>query len=281
VVKSSGKARTEEGLFIALLLDHKRIPYTIVQSMRKSSGFDPILHDSVLFFHRRGKKLAGSFGAVMKGSWSVWNREAYDCYAEKDRGAAEAFQHFLEDEVFEWLECENCKKWRMYPVDDVVLPKEQPSFFVCALAGNWNPAIEGCLHEQEFSTDSVTSTSRHGSPLATVAAAAAAAAAAKRVAAPAANGGAGEGREGGDDAAAVVAAVTRALKFSRREEGEEGGREEEVEEEGGGEEGVSNMEVDEQVEEEKEEQEKEKEKEEGREEGSSMKEGQSGGEVSS
>lgn len=268
VVKSSGKARMEEGLFIALLLDHKRIPFTIVQSMQKRSGFDPNLHDSVLFFHRRGKKLAGSFGAVMKESWSVWNRAAYDCYAEKDRGAAEAFQHFLEDEVFEWLECEVCKRWRMYPVDDVVLPSEH-SFFVCDLAGSWNPAIKGCETEQEYSTDSVSTTANSiVSPISATPAAdndeesdkrtlarASTGVADAAPAAPEEKGMEGEGEGGGElrggDAALVVAAVTRALEFTRgvekdkynEEDGEGCG-------EGGKEKAVSSIDVDEQVEEE-------------------------------
>lgn len=260
----------EEGLFIALLLDHKRIPFTIVQSMQKRSGFDPNLHDSVLFFHRRGKKLAGSFGAVMKGSWSVWNREAYDCYAEKDRGAAEAFQHFLEDEVFEWLECEVCKRWRMYPVDDVVLPSEH-SFFVCDLAGSWNPAIKGCETEQEHSTDSVSTTASSTTAAAdddesgkrivafaaTVAAAAAPAASAEG---DMEGGEEGRGRLNGDDAALVVAAVTRALEFrSGVEKDEEVEKRREDEGEGEEEKGLSSMDVDDQVEEEG----REKEEEEG------------------
>ncbi len=161
--KAGGKLKQEHGIFMAILLDYKRIPFPIIESLRRKSGYDAHAHDPVVFFERRGKKLLSNFGATVRGSWSLWNRAAYEVFAQKDKDAAHAFQHFCETEVFEWLECELCGKWRMYPHDDVILPQEG-SVFVCDLAHTWNPAIQGCSTEQEFSFDSVTTPAPSSAP---------------------------------------------------------------------------------------------------------------------
>ncbi|TFJ82642.1 hypothetical protein NSK_006066 [Nannochloropsis salina CCMP1776] len=152
---------------MAILVDHARIPLPTAESLRRSLGFDPLAHDSVIFFERKGRRLAGNFGAVVRESWSMWNKAAYECFATRDRGAAEAFQDFLEGEVFGWLECEACGRWRMYPREDVLLPREG-SVFVCDLAYSWNPAIQGCQTEQEFSIDSVGTGSTNSSTAAPI-----------------------------------------------------------------------------------------------------------------
>lgn len=154
VHRAGAKVKVYKGLFMAILLDHKRVPFVIIEDLQRSVGYDPALHDPVVFFERKGRKLAGSFGAVVRDSWEPWGAQAYAMFAKADPKATEVFQEFLETEVFEWLECEKCKKWRMYPHEDVILPREN-SFFVCALAHNWNPAIKGCETAQEFSEDSL------------------------------------------------------------------------------------------------------------------------------
>lgn len=156
VRRLGNRVQGKPGTYMCVFLDKDRIPATIVTGLEKTIGYDPALHDPVVFFDRRGRRLVGSFGAVLGGTGQLWGPEAFAEMSARDASAAWAFQGFLEGEAFHWLECEQCGKWRMYPHEDVLLPGEgEGGVFVCAMAGTWNPAVRGCETEQEFSFDSM------------------------------------------------------------------------------------------------------------------------------
>jgi hypothetical protein len=155
VRRVGNRVQGRPGEFMAVLLDRGRVVPTIVTELERTVGYDPQEHDPVIFFERRGRRLAGSFGAVLRGSGQLWSPQAYRDTHARDASAAWAFQVFLETDAFNWLECDRCGKWRLYPHDDVTLPGEgEGAVFFCEMAGTWNPAVKGCATEQEYSFDS-------------------------------------------------------------------------------------------------------------------------------
>jgi len=156
VRRVGNRVQGKPGRFMAVLLDRGRIPASIITELERSIGYDAREHDPVVFFERRGRRLVGSFGAVLRGTGQLWSPQAYEEMSARDASAAWAFQAFLETDAFNWLECERCRKWRMYPHEDVILPgEEEGAVFVCELASTWNPVVRGCGTEQEVSFDSM------------------------------------------------------------------------------------------------------------------------------